>query len=260
MNPNLEYGQMIMGTGKGRGYGLVDTRNLWMVIDGALIVAEAGDLSTEEMAGFKQWFVDFTQWMTDSDLAQDEFNQVNNHGTYYDMQLANYALFIGDTKLAKRAVKRTQTLRMGFQIASDGKQAFELGRTTPFHYSAFNLDAIANLARYGEQVGADVWRAKDKDREKGRGFRGALNYLVPFVLNPETWTYKELHGKPEIELALPVLLRAERAYGKDSYAAAAAKVPEILLTTQEYLALYAAIKLPAPTTFTVVDKLIWPVK
>ena len=35
MNPNLRFGQSIPGVVDGRGVGLIDTRNFWMVIDGA---------------------------------------------------------------------------------------------------------------------------------------------------------------------------------------------------------------------------------
>lgn len=255
MNPHLKYGQAVMGRVEGRGIGLIDTRNFWMVIDAVALIEPSGELKPAEVAELKKWFREFTEWMLTSDIGIDEFNAFNNHGTFYDMQVANYALFYGDTATAKRAVERTVDLRIASQISLEGKQYAELERTTPFHYSAFNLDAMTNVARYGELLKVSTWKA----REKTRGLRNGINYLVPFVLKPETWPYKELK-RMEVELALPLMLKAERAYGGGGYAKAAAAIPETKLETQEYIALYNAIKLPHPTTTNSLDRLAWPVK
>lgn len=254
MNPNLNFGQAVMGRVNGRGIGLIDTRNLWMVIDAALLVAPAGGLSASEMGQLQRWFRDFSQWMQASDVGQEEFVQHNNHGTFYDMQVANYALFSGDMDLARRTIARAKELRIRSQIAMDGKQHAELERTTPFHYVAFNLDAMENIARYGEQVGDDVWRFN----EKKRGLRNGINFMAQYAAKPETWPYKELR-EMETELALPVLLKAERAYAGAGYAKIAAQLPERKLEAQEYIAQYNAIQQPFPTTRNSIDLLIWPV-
>ena len=254
MNPNLKFGQAVMGRVDGRGIGLIDTRNLWMVIDAAALLESSGALKPAEVTALKAWFRDFTTWMRESDIGIDEFNAHNNHGTFYDMQVANYALFFGDTELARRAVNRGMDLRIASQISIEGKQYAELERTTPFHYSAFNLDAMTNIARYGEQLKINVW----KKRDKTRGLKKGIDYLVPFVLAPETWPYKELK-RMEQELALPLMLKAERGIGGGQYAAAAAAIPELPFEAQEYIALYQAIGLPHPTTRNALDLLMWPV-
>jgi hypothetical protein len=256
MNPNLRFGQAVMGRFDGRGIGLIDTRNLWMVTDAVQLLEGSGALSAAEVTSMKNWMRDFTHWMLTSDIGIDECNEHNNHGTFYDMQIANYALFSGDIATAKRAVQRALELRIRAQISVEGKQYAELERTTPFHYSAFNLDAMMNIARYGEQVGVDIWKV----REKGRGLRNALNYLMPFALEPASWPYKELRGHAETELAMPLLLKAARAYDERSYGEAVARLEERPLVAQEYLALYRAIDLPHPTTANSVERLVWPLK
>jgi hypothetical protein len=256
MNPNLQFGQAVMGRTDGRGIGLIDTRNMWMVIDAVQILQASSELSAQDIAGMKKWFSDFSNWMLSSDIGIEEFNAHNNHGTFYDMQVANYALFVGDLPLAKRTVQRAADLRIAGQISIEGKQYAELERTTPFHYSAFNLDAMTQLARYGEQVKVDVWNTRDK----GRGLRNGLNYMMPFALQPKAWPWQELNGTAETELMLPVLLRAERAYGGGQYASAAAALPVTTLNTQEIIAYAKALNTPAPTTLNTVDRLIWPVK
>lgn len=254
MNPNLNFGQAVMGRVDGRGIGLIDTRNFWMVTDAAQLIAPTGVLSARETAELKTWFKEFSRWMRESELGQDELNQHNNHGTFYDMQVANYALFAGDLTLAKRTVQRAMELRIRGHIALDGKLYAELERATPFHYVAFDLDAMTNIARYAEQVGLDAWASS----EKTRSLRNGINFMAQYAAKPQAWPYKELR-EMESELALPVLLRAERAYGGGNYAAIAAQLPERKLVAQEYLALYNAIKQPVPTTRNSVDLLIWPV-
>ncbi|HSD38061.1 MAG TPA: alginate lyase family protein [Rhodocyclaceae bacterium] len=256
MNPNLNFGQAVMGRTNGRGIGLIDTRNMWMVIDAVQILQASGELSAKEVADMKQWFKDFSSWMLNSDLGIEEFIAHNNHGTFYDMQVANYALFAGDTALAKRTVQRGVDLRIAGQISIEGKQYAELERTTPFHYAAFNLDAMTHIARYGEQLKVNVWTARDKTR----GLRNGINYMMPFALNPKSWPYKELNGEAETELMLPVLLRAERAYGGGQYASAVRALPVTTLNTQEIIAYAKTLNTPAPTTLNSIDRLIWPVK
>jgi hypothetical protein len=256
MNPNLNFGQAIMGRIDGRGIGLIDTRNLWMVIDAVALIEPADVFTEQDVADLRTWFRQFTHWMLTSDLGIDEFNAFNNHGTFYDMQIANYALFAGDRELAKRAVERGVDLRIASQVSIEGKQYAELERTTPFHYSAFNLEAMTNIARYGEQLGVDVW----KKRDKTRGIRNAINYLAQFAVKPETWPWKELNGHPESELALNVLLRAERAYGGGNYARAATALPARSFNTQEYVGLSKLLGTELPTTLNVIDRLFWPVR
>jgi hypothetical protein len=255
MNPNLNFGQAVMGRVSGRGTGLIDPRNFWMVIDAALLIAPSGALSTAELDALRAWFGAFTDWMLNSDIGIEEYNAHNNHGTFYDMQVACYALFAGDLKTSASAVTRARDLRIQAQICADGSMPAELERPTPSHYVAFNLDAMTNIARYGEQVGVKVWDVK----EKTRGLRNGINFMSKFIADPTSWPYKELR-RIECEVALAFLLKAERAYGGGAYGALAAGLAEHELESQEYIALYKAIQHPYPTTRNCVDLLMWPVK
>ena len=249
MNPNLNYGQAVMGRNTGRGIGLIDTRDFWMVIDALPLIAPSGALSADETAGLRQWFRDFMAWMRDTDIGKSEAAAANNHGMYYDMQVAVYALFVGDAALARATVRHALDQRIAVQVDKDGKQPRELERTTPFHYSVFNLEAMEQLARYGEQVGVDVWHAHEQDT----GLRKALDYLLPYALHPASWPYHELR-KLEPELMLPLLLRADRAYGPGSYAPAVAALPNSRAKPAE------AASAPLAAGGDELDLLIWPLK
>jgi hypothetical protein len=255
MKPSLRYGQAVLGKVEGRGTGLIDTRNLWMVADAAALIGPSGSLSEAETASLRRWFGEFAEWMQESKIGMDEAGALNNHGMYYDMQLADFYLFAGERGKAKAAVQHALDARIQAQVMADGSQPRELARTTPFHYSAFNLDAMTTLARYGEQLGVDVWHAQ----EEGRGVRRAIDYLVPYAAAPSTWPHKELRGV-ETELMLPILLRAERAYGSGAYARAAAALPRSTITTVDVAAAIGPLGTAAPSTVDTVDRLLWPVK
>lgn len=212
MNPNLRFGQAVPGVVDGRGIGLIDTRNFWMVIDAVGLIQDSGALKPAEVDALKKWFADFTTWMTTSPTGREEFAWGNNHGTFYDAQVANYALFYGDTKLAAQTVKDAQTLRMAAQIAKDGRIWYELERTQPYHYQVFNLEAQVRLARYSEQTGIDpnTWNLVQDERS----IKGAIDFAVGYVKDPKSWPYKDLKGV-EFDAALNLLLQAARAYPKD---------------------------------------------
>jgi hypothetical protein len=209
MNPNMKYAQAVMGVVDGRGTGIIDTRHFWQVVDAIGLITPSGELSAADLAGLRQWFVDYTQWLMTSKGGHDEAAARNNHGSYFDEQVANYALFTGDKALAHKVIAHALDKRLGTQITSDGRQPLELQRTRAFHYSTFNLQALFRLARYGEQAGVDVWFYPHAAQP---ALRSALEYLTPYVMSPSSWPYKDIQGVA-YEDYLPLMLQAERVYG-----------------------------------------------
>jgi hypothetical protein len=234
MNPNLRFGQAVPGVVDGRGIGLIDTRNFWMVIDAVGLIQASGALKPAEVDALKAWFSEFATWMVVSPTAREEFAWGNNHGTFFDAQLANYALFIGDTDLATRVVKDAQTLRMAAQIARDGKIWYELERTQPYHYTVFNLEAQTRLARYSEQVKLETntWNLVQDERS----IKTAVDYAVGFVKDPKSWPFKDMKGV-EFDSALNLILQSARAWPqeKDKYAALLPYIPASLSNDSSWL-------------------------
>lgn len=219
MNPNLTYAQAVMGVNNGRGTGIIDTRHFWQVIDAIGLIAPSGELSAQEQAGLKQWFTDYTHWMLTSAGGRDEAAAKNNHGTYFDEQVANQARYIGDDVLAHRILSESLNKRIDVQISGDGRQPLELERTRGFHYSVFNLQALVRMAHYSESAGVDMWGYPDRENA---ALARALGYLSPYVLNPAAWPYRDIQGIAYADF-LPVYLQTRLIYGASAQDAALVK-------------------------------------
>jgi len=100
MNPNLQYAQFIPGVNTGPGIGLIETRGLPDVVDAIGLLARSKALTEDDRRGLQDWFGNFLQWMLESKNGRAEAAAKNNHGTYYDLQVASFALFVGQKDLA----------------------------------------------------------------------------------------------------------------------------------------------------------------
>ena len=223
MNPNLEYAQFIPGVNTGRGIGLIETRGLTHVVDAIGLLAGSKALTEADQRGQQDWFGKFLEWMQESKNGREESAAKNNHGTYYDVQVVSYALFLGKKALAVRVLQEARQKRIATQIEPDGRQPLELARTKAWGYSNGNLDGLMLLATLGERVGVDLWNFQTHD---GRSIRKALDFLAPVALGERKWQYQELGGvKPE-EL-FPLMRRAANAFHDKQYQALMAKVPDV---------------------------------
>ena len=220
MNPNLEYAQGIRGITTGRGIGIIDSHSLTEVVDAVGLLSGSKNWNEAEQKDMEQWFAAFLDWLRTSKNGKDEFNAKNNHGSFYDVQTVDYALFLRRDDLARQILSAAEQKRIATQIEPDGKQPLELARTRSFGYSCFNLRALTELAILGEHVGVDFWHFKTKD---GRSIRAALDYLLPYGLGEKPWPYKQLGDLGARDLVQP-LLEAARAYRKSAYEAAAKKI------------------------------------
>lgn len=248
MNPSLRFAQGIPGVVEGRGTGLLDTRYLWMVMDSMALIGDA--LSPAEVQAMRRWFADYALWFETSDLGHDEAASKNNHGMFYDMQMVTLWMFLGENERAREMLFRAQTTRFAAQIDQNGLMPFELARTRPFHYHTFTLEAVAQLARYGQAFEAipnpkGQWKASDARCQPpqlhiqcpldlwnvvidGKSLRGVLNTVAGVVVNPAGWPYKTtLEKAPPLAPALPSLLMGQRANPQGKYSEALSKLQSI---------------------------------
>jgi hypothetical protein len=222
MNPNLNHGQFIPGVNEGRGNGIIDSVGLLPVVDAVGLLEGSRSWTKEDQAGMREWFREYLKWLRTSKNGKEEAAAANNHGTWYDVQVATYALFVGgEEEAVKKLLEECKTTRIARRIEPDGKQPLELKRTKAFDYSIVNLRALFALATLGDRVGVDLWRYETKD---GRSIRKALDWLVPYATGEMKWEHEQITPLRGAALA-PLLRRAAVAYKEESYEKLIEKLP-----------------------------------
>jgi len=223
MNPNLQYAQAIPGINTGRGIGLIETRGLTRVVDAAGLLAGSKAWSESDQRGLEQWFTKFLEWMLESKNGRDEAAAKNNHGTYYDLQVTSFALFVGKKDLATQTLEAAKQKRIAAQIEPDGRQPLELVRTKAWSYSVGNLDGLMLLATIGEKIGVDLWNYRTTD---GRSIRRALDYLAPFAFAEKKWPDQQI-GEWQPQILFPLIRRGAPRYRDEKYQGLMSKIPQL---------------------------------
>lgn len=192
MNPNLKFGQAIKGRNDGRGAGIIDTRQFVFAIDAINLIKSSKSWTKQHHTGMQQWFTEYLNWLTTSDIGKDELAAKNNHGVWYDAQALAIAVFIENKKAAKDIVARAVN-RLDVQMDKDGFFPLEMERTTSLHYSVFILNAFNIIAELSAQTGTDFWTLKTKS---GKSLQLGLQALLPYISKEKEWfgqQIKEFH-------------------------------------------------------------------
>ena len=213
MNPNFNHAQAIPGVNTGRGIGMIESRSLTSVCDAVGLLARSTNWTAADQHGMEDWMQRFLEWAQTSKNGRDEAAAKNNHGSFYDEQTAHFALFLGQTNLARQIIEGARERRIATQFQPDGRQPLELAREDSFGYSRFNLQALFALATLGERVGVDLWRFESKE---GASLRRGLDYLLPYSEDPEKPWPHEKSKKQDRSLA-PLLRQAHFIYGSERY-------------------------------------------
>lgn len=156
MNPNLNYAQVRLGWNNNNGSpaGIIEFRDLYCLLDAARLLERAGALTAEDVSGFRTWLVAYACWLNTSTQGRKEWCSQNNHGVYYDLQVAAIHAWLGDEAAFGAVLLRAHT-RVLAQIDETGWQAEEMARPISQHYVAFNLQGFINLFRLARGMGHD---------------------------------------------------------------------------------------------------------
>lgn len=212
MNPNMNYGQVIPGKNDGYGDSVLDMRNLPAVIDSIGLLDGAAAWTQAEQQGMTEWFTAYLDWLRTNKVALDDAKRVNNHSSWYHVQVVAIALFLNQNDVAQQALDDVVKRLLPKQIKSNGEQPQELERTRAWFYSVFNLSALFQLATLGEHADRDLWH----ERASKGGLRDALDYLVPFALKQKSWPYQQITDFDPTPLA-PLLRQAAHVYNDQDY-------------------------------------------
>ncbi|HEX9510303.1 MAG TPA: alginate lyase family protein [Puia sp.] len=212
MNPNLDYAQAIPGVNDGRSWGIIESIALTGIADAAGLLEGSRSWTNADAGALRQWYKQYLDWMLTSKNGKEEHAAKNNHGTWYLVQAADFALFTGDVGAARELTEEGK-LKMDGQIEKDGKMPLELARTNALWYSTYNLQAWFKLGILAEKTGTDLWNYQNKE---GAGIQTALDWLRPYALGEKKWDYQQIDGyKKEDYYAL--LLQAATKYKESRY-------------------------------------------
>ena len=221
MNPHLEYAQAIPGVNNGRGVGIIESRNLTGIAEAAGLLVNSRSWTAMDTKQLKDWYRQFLDWMLTSKNGNDEHKAKNNHGTWFYVQVVDFALFTGDDKKALELVNESKKL-LDSQLTKEGTWPLELARTNALGYSTFNTTAWFQLAMLAEKVGVELWQYKTS---KGVGLQTALDWLMPYALNENKWTYQQIEPY-EANAFYPLLLQAANKFHDEAYLMKANKMNE----------------------------------
>jgi hypothetical protein len=222
MNPNVRYAQVVRGVEEdGRANGVLEADRFRRIIDADALLAGSKSWTANDSAKLREWFKQFDTYLRTSEQGKKELAQKNNHGSWAAVQMATYALYLGDDARAKELIETEGRKRIASQIEPDGSQPFELERTKAFDYSRYNLMALMQLATLGERVGVDLWYYKTED---GRSIRAAIDWLTPYGTGQKQWEHQQITD-PKIADLFNILRRAAIAYHEPKYEELAQKVP-----------------------------------
>jgi len=213
MNPNFEFAQAVPGVNTGRGIGLIEMAGMTGLIDSVGLLSGSKSWTEADQRALQQWFTQFVQWMQESKNGRDEAAAKNNHGTYYDLELTTFALFIGKNEIATNVLRAVPAKRIARQIEPDGRQPLELARTNAWGYSVGNLRGLLSLAQLGDKFGVDLWHYETSD---GRSIRKALDCLVGFATGEQKWLAGR-SGEPSLQSLGPALRLAAMKYLDGTY-------------------------------------------
>jgi hypothetical protein len=189
MNPSLDYAQVRLGRNQNRGNaaGVLDTRNFAVLVEAIRQLEGSPALTAGDEAAIRQWFTEFYGWLGTGDSAVKEHAATNNHGTWFLVQAAAIAHFLGRDDDARRLYEEDRA-RIGQQFEPDGRQPREIVREDGLHYSHFNLFAHLQLARQARRIGVDLWHYTAPN---GASLPRGIDYLRPYNAAPEKWPHKE---------------------------------------------------------------------
>jgi hypothetical protein len=190
MNPNLQHAEMERGINDGSRSGIMNGKDLPGVIDAIELIRHSPSWSNQDQQGMKLWFSKYLDWLLNSMHGEQEHLRLDNHGTWYNVQVSSIALFLNKINVAKSVLQGIiQQNLIAEKIQPDGRQPLELMRTHSLDYSIFGLLGLFKLADLGQELGIDIW---DYKTAQGASLQKALDYLLPYVLKKQTWPYLQV--------------------------------------------------------------------
>lgn len=130
---------------------------------------------------FKEW----TRQMIDSAKTWSNDNNFENWRLVF---ISSASVITDDENSRQYAFDRWKAI-IPDQVSIDGSMKKELLRTNSLTYSTFALNAMIQTAEIARHYNVDLYNYKLDD---GRGLEKVLDFHVSYIVNPSTWSYKQI--------------------------------------------------------------------
>jgi len=210
-NPNMLYARSRPGVANGHHSGIIETRDLVRVVDAAQILEPSRAWTKATSRKVKKWFSEYINWLMRNEFGLHEAQSRDHHGTWFDAQVAVYALYTGDMNLARSIVGTAERRRVARQIMPDGSMPYELEQPRSRNATFSTLEAYTVLSCLGEKLDLDLWNWADPI---GPSIRQAFNFAGPYINPLKKWPHGAT-GAFDPYRYVPLFRRAALVY-KDS--------------------------------------------
>jgi hypothetical protein len=215
MNPSLNYSQVVLGRfdNGGRAGGIIDTLHFIELPLAIEALEKADAMDSDTFTALKTWFNDYLDFMVNSKLGKEEFNQVNNHGVAWCVQATLYAKLADREDVMEICRRRFKEDFIVNQLAEDGTFPEELARTKPYNYSLFIMDLLSILAYQLSTPEENLFEFKTKS---GKSFQTGLDFIIPVTRDKSLWPYHkdvehfESYPTRQIYLLLTALVKNDQ--------------------------------------------------
>ena len=188
MFPNMNHAQMIRGINSGRGIGIIDfSANMTYTLILLKSLYELNLIEKDFYAEMLGWLRKFLDWLRYSDIALQERDASNNHGTMYDFLLLVLYDIFKNNKEIKSLVYFFINERLIKQIALDGSLPKELARTKSKSYSLMGLKGMYDIATIVKSYGYDLYNLYWYYKEVKVNIRDGIKYIVDNLIINDNW-------------------------------------------------------------------------
>ncbi len=188
MNPNLLYGQAIMGRVTGRGIGIIDTIHLMEVAKAIAAIENSETILDSDIKKLKDWFATYLDWIFTHEYGIAERDNGNNHSVCWALQASVFADLVNNNEVIAYCRNMYKTVLLPGQMARDGSFPLELERTKPYGYSLFTLDAMTALCQELSTPNDNLFKFSTPD---GKSIVKGLDFLYPFLKDKSSWPYEQ---------------------------------------------------------------------
>ncbi|EAU83852.2 hypothetical protein CC1G_09521 [Coprinopsis cinerea okayama7 len=191
MNPNLNFAQMIRGSNgrPGSATGVLDLKGMAKIASAILIFRKGGstEWTSDDDEQMVEWSREYIEWLETAELALDEGNSRNNHGSFYYNQLAALKLIVDDIPGAINVSSTYFSRQFQSQIAADGEQT----NARIWKYA----DPSSNVWEITSAEGATIKTALDYAMTHSASSSGESQYAAE--LYPIVAAVASVYGDPD---------------------------------------------------------------